>query len=116
MRKSARKPLMKTRCMKILFAQVLSMLVGLARAADAPDLLLADFDGDTYGDWQVTGEAFGPGPAHGTLPGQMEVSGFLGRGLINSFYNGDKTTGTLTSPEFKIARAHIHFLIGGGNH
>ena len=36
--------------------------------------------------------------AHGTLPGQMDVSGFKGKGLVNSFHQGDVTTGTLTSP------------------
>jgi fructan beta-fructosidase len=82
------------------------------RAAD--DILLADFEGSTYGDWKVTGEAFGPGPARGTLPGQMHVDGFKGKGLVNSFYKGDGTTGTLTSPPFKIERKFIRFLIGGG--
>ena len=51
-----------------------------------------------------TGEAFGPGPARGTLPGQMPVTGFLGKGLVNCFHGGDGTTGTLTSPPFKIER------------
>ncbi len=29
-----------------------------------PDLLIADFEGDTYGQWKTTGDAFGerPGP------------------------------------------------------
>ncbi len=80
----------------------------------AEELLVADFEGDTYGAWQVTGEAFGPGPAHGTLPNQMAVSGFKGRGLVNSFFKGDDSTGTLTSPEFRIERRHLTFLIGGG--
>jgi sucrose-6-phosphate hydrolase SacC (GH32 family) len=44
----------------------------------------------------------------------MQVDGFKGHGLVNSFYKGDKTTGTLTSPEFKIERRFISFLIGGG--
>jgi sucrose-6-phosphate hydrolase SacC (GH32 family) len=79
-------------------------------------LLIADFEGPDYGAWQVTGEAFGKGPARGTLPNQQEVSGFLGRGLVNSYFNGDGTTGTLTSPEFTIARRYLRFLIGGGNH
>jgi fructan beta-fructosidase len=83
-------------------------------AADRPEILLADFEGTNYGDWKVTGEAFGPGPAHGTLPSQMRVDGFLGKGLVNSFYKGDGTTGTLTSPPFKIERRYIQFLIGGG--
>ena len=78
------------------------------------DLLIADFEGDDWGAWKVTGEAFGPGPARGTLPNQMAVDGFLGKGLVNSFHGGDGTTGTLTSPEFKIERKFISFLIGGG--
>ncbi len=63
--------------------------------AAEPDILVADFEGPDYGDWKATGEAFGPGPARGTLPDQMDVSGFEGKGLVNSFYKGDGTTGTL---------------------
>ncbi len=80
----------------------------------AQDLVLADFDGETYGDWVAEGTAFGPGPAAGTLPGQMHVSGFRGRGLANSFHGGDRSTGTLRSPEFEIRRRTLRFLIGGG--
>ncbi|MCX7872437.1 MAG: glycoside hydrolase family 32 protein [Verrucomicrobiae bacterium] len=78
------------------------------------DILISDFEGDDYGDWKVQGEAFGRRPAPGTLPNQMKVSGFLGKGLVNSFYNGDRSTGMLTSPEFVIQRKYINFLIGGG--
>jgi fructan beta-fructosidase len=85
------------------------------READG-DLVIADFEGENYGDWKTTGEAFGPGPARGTLPGQMNVSGFHGKGLVNSFLDGDKTTGTLTSPAFAIRRPYINFLVGGGRH
>jgi hypothetical protein len=80
------------------------------------DLQIADFEGSSYGNWTVTGEAFGPGPAQGTLPGQMEVSGFRGRGLVNSFFKGDGTTGTLTSPPISLERKYIHFLVGGGKY
>jgi sucrose-6-phosphate hydrolase SacC (GH32 family) len=78
------------------------------------DLVIEDFEGEGWGQWKVTGEAFGSGPAHGTLPNQMPVDGFLGKGLVNSYHGGDGTTGTLTSPEFKIERKYITFLIGGG--
>src|SRR5258708_218704 len=80
----------------------------------AEDIPIADFEGPTYGDWIVEGTAFGRGPAQGALPGQMPVTGFLGKGLVNSFFQGDGSTGTLTSPEFTIERRYLRFLIGGG--
>lgn len=86
-------------------------------AAPAPrgdDFVIADFEGRDYGGWNATGDAFGAGPAQGTLPGQMPVSGYEGKGLVNSFLGGDGSTGTLTSPEFTIERAYIGFLVGGG--
>lgn len=101
---------------------VLIMLCGCADVqspASGPksvDVLIADFESETYGDWKVEGEAFGPGPAKGTLDGQMEVSGFEGERLVNTYFKGDDTTGTLTSPEFEIRRKCINFLIGGGMH
>lgn len=80
------------------------------------DILLADFENETYAQWKPTGQAFGKLPAPGALPGQMKVDGYLGKGLVNSFNEGDKTTGSLTSPPFTINRTHLNFLIGGGNH
>ena len=82
--------------------------------AQQPDLLVEDFEGTNYGAWTVTGTAFGRGPAHGTLPNQMNVDGFQGGGLVDSFNGGDDATGTLTSPPFTIARQYLQFLIGGG--
>jgi sucrose-6-phosphate hydrolase SacC (GH32 family) len=81
-----------------------------------PDIVLADFEGETYGEWTATGAAFGSGPVRGTLPNQMPVSGYLGRGLVNSYAGGDGSTGKLTSPEFVIRRKWINLLIGGGMH
>jgi len=83
--------------------------------APRPKIVIADFELADYGDWKVTGEAFGEGPAKGTLPNQQEVSGFLGKGLINTFLGGDKPHGTLTLQPFKISRNFINFLIGGGS-
>lgn len=83
---------------------------------DRPDIVIADFEWKTWGErgWEVTGNAFGPGPSTGTLPGQMEVSGFEGAWVVNSFHGGDGPTGTLTSPAFSIERTCLNFLIGGG--
>jgi fructan beta-fructosidase len=95
---------------------VVCLAGSIAGAAERKDILVEDFEGETYGKWKVTGEAFGKGPARGTLPGQMPVTGFLGKGLVNSFHKGDGSTGTLTSPPFKVERHFINFLIGGGGH
>ena len=94
------------------------MLFGISAAGPPArqDIVLADFEGKDYGTWQTTGIAFGPGPAQGTLPGQMPVSGYRGQGLVNSYFGGDTATGTLTSPEFVLNRKFLNFLIGGGRH
>ena len=57
---------------------------------------------------------FGPGPAKGTLENQNPVSGYAGKQLVNTYYKGDATTGTLTSPEFTIERDYLNMLVGGG--
>ncbi len=98
-------------------AGLTALLLCLCAAAPAADdILIADFEQKTYGDWEVTGEAFGPGPARGTLPQQMEVSGHTGKGLVNTYFGRDRSTGTLLSPPFAIERKYINFLIGGGHH
>ena len=102
---------------KRLFHHVACAPLGCSLAArGADDLILADFEGTNYGVWKVTGEAFGRAPARGTLPGQMPVDGFNGKGLVNSFVGGDKSTGTLSSVPFTIQRRYLTFLIGGGGY
>lgn len=95
---------------------MLPIILCLLTAQDRPDIVVADFEGPHYAGWIRTGTAFGTGPAHGTLPNQMHVSGYLGKGLVNSFNGGDASTGTLTSPPFTIERKHMNFLIGGGKY
>jgi fructan beta-fructosidase len=96
---------------------ILTALLLLATTAFATeDLLIADFEGDDYGEWTTTGEAFGSAPAPGTLPHQMQVSGYQGEGLVNSYLGGDGPTGTLTSPPFTVERDYLSFRIGGGGH
>ncbi|MCP5522214.1 MAG: GH32 C-terminal domain-containing protein [Verrucomicrobiales bacterium] len=108
-------------CLPVILAATTVLLgtVGFSGDVDPgslPDEIIANFEQDTYGDWQVTGEAFGSGPARGTLPGQMQVSGYQGHGLVNSFRGGDDSTGTLTSPEFRISRPYINLRVGGGGY
>ncbi len=85
------------------------------RPSPRPEIVFETFE-NGYGAWTVDGEAFGTAPAKGTLAGQQTVSGFLGKGLVNTFLNGDPPKGRLTSPPFKIERKFIAFLIGGGAH
>ncbi|MEP6755117.1 MAG: glycoside hydrolase family 32 protein [Chthonomonadales bacterium] len=110
-------PLVKSRMLpSCLLALGMIAMSASARATyqGANNIIVADFEGDDYGAWKTTGTAFGKGPAHGTLPGQMMVEGFLGRGLVNSFNGGDDSKGRLTSPTFKLERKFLTFLIGGG--
>jgi fructan beta-fructosidase len=93
---------------------ILAILITTAALHAAEPIIIADFESDTYGAWKVEGDAFGKGPARGKIGGQMPVTGFLGKGSVNSFNGGDGATGKLTSPAFKIERKFITFLIGGG--
>ncbi|HMA45907.1 MAG TPA: GH116 family glycosyl-hydrolase, partial [Frankiaceae bacterium] len=90
--------------------------VAPAARPERTPIVFADFEGDDYGEWTVEGEAFGRGPARGTLADQNPVSGFVGRGLVNTFLGGDGPRGRLRSPWFTIERPTIAFLIGGGGH
>ena len=81
-----------------------------------PDILLADFEGDAWGGWTIEGTAFGTGPAHDALPGQADVTGYLGGGYASSFHGGDPALGRLISPPFTVQRRYLSFLIGGGRH
>lgn len=78
------------------------------------DIIVADFEQSSYEPWKANGNAFGSGPAKGTLPGQMHVDGFLGQQLVNSFLDGDNSIGSLTSPPILLERNFVSFLIGGG--
>lgn len=100
----------------MLFFLALSPVQLWAAVQSRPDILIEDFESETYGDWVVEGTAFGPGPATGTLPRQMEVTGYRGKRLVNSFYGGDGSTGRLLSPPFTIRRRFINFLVGGGGY
>jgi fructan beta-fructosidase len=66
--------------------------------------------------WTATGDFVGKGPVTGNLPGQGGVSGFLGKQLVNTFFNGDSSVGTITSPTFTVSKNYINLLVGGGNH
>ncbi|HMR47917.1 MAG TPA: GH32 C-terminal domain-containing protein [Arachnia sp.] len=97
-----------------LFSDVVITEFANTRSPSAPHSVLQSFDEGSYGGWAVTGDAFGSGPASGPLPGQQEVSGWVGQGYATSRHGGDTTTGTLTSPPFTVSASYLNFLIGGG--
>ncbi|KAL2842431.1 glycosyl hydrolase [Aspergillus pseudodeflectus] len=81
-------------------------------------VIFEDFEGDlSFADrgWTATGDFTGASPAKGTLANQNPVTGYLGNQLVNTFLEGDATTGTLTSPPFNISHKYINFLVGGGS-
>jgi len=85
--------------MKSSLTFVLSLILISTFCFAAEDILIADFEGDDYAPgWKTEGTAFGTGPAKGTLPSQMDVHGYLGGGLVNTYLGGDDATGKLTSP------------------
>ncbi len=88
----------------------------LAKPEGRADIVIGDFEGESYGEWKTTGEAFGVGPARANVRPPNRVTGHQGEGLVNSYLDGDRSTGTLTSPPFTIERKHINFLIGAGNY
>ena len=91
-----------------------SKVFGKIEAYAPKGIVFENFE-KNYNNWISEGEAFGKQPAKGAFSGQNSVMGFEGNGLVNSFLNGDKSTGKLTSKEFTIEKDFINFLIGGGN-
>jgi Protein of unknown function (DUF2961) len=80
------------------------------------DIVIADFEKGNYTGWAVEGVAFGNKPSTGRLANQSAVSDFAGTYLVNSYLNGDTSTGTMTSKKFPINKRYLNFLIGGGSH
>ncbi len=78
--------------------------------------VFADFEGESFAPWKVDGDAFGAGPRKGPTTPEQHLSNFQGKSLANSWTGSDAPHGKLTSPDFKIERPFINFLIGGGNH
>lgn len=105
---------MKTKIKKLNVGLILVLLTLSIGCTTKPDIIINDFESQDFNGWTVEGEAFGYSPANATLPNQNEVSGFEGKGYLNSFHGGDDSYGSLTSKEFVIERDYINFLLGGG--
>jgi len=98
-------------CLLILF-----ITAGAFAQVQKNDILIADFEGDSYGEWQTTGSAFGRSPDWSNTEYPDLLVGFQGKGLATSYHGWNKPTGTLTSPYFTIQHDYINFLISGGHY
>ena len=85
-----------------------------AEGVAAEDVVVEDFESDSYRGWTVTGEAFGTAPVVGSPGDDETVPQFRGRRLVDTAAGGDRLTGTATGPVFTIQRSHLAFLLGGG--
>lgn len=75
------------------------------------------FEGDGFGEWQTTGNAFGLSPVHGKLDGMnAPLTGHADEAFALSAHGGAEAVGTLLSPEFTIKESYIAFLVAGGDH
>ncbi len=109
----------------LLFLECSAEDVPPATTSERPDILFEDFESETYGNWTVTGTAFGKGPVEAAkIPVYQGDVGAKGKRLVNSHASApgndvgerDAATGQLTSRPFVIERNYITFLIGGGDH
>ncbi len=101
---------------RTLIPSLLSAFAFAFRAASAEDVLIADFEARDYGAWKADGSAFLRGPARDAQLKELEIENARGHGVASSDVEGDSPVGSLTSPEFKIERPYISFLIAGGGY
>ena len=108
------RPCLKTifNCCSLVFAASVAFLANCR----ANDLAIGHFGSDNYGNWKLTGTAFKSGPATGGQLAKLGIENARDNRVVSSGIDGDGPTGTLTSPEFKIARHYISFLISGGDY
>ncbi len=95
---------------------VMACMVATGDVARAQDLPIAEFDGTDFGVWQVMGEAFRLGPARGNLLAKLEIANSRDAAVASSEMEGDRLTGTLLSPLFKIERRYVAYAVGGGDY
>ncbi len=109
---------MKTCLKNMSFCTLIGSVISLAITVNcnADDIAIGHFGSTDYGDWTVVGTAFNSGPAANARFDKLGIENARDEQVASSAIGGDRPTGTLTSPEFKIARNYISFLISGGDY
>ena len=75
-----------------------------------------DYENGSLSKWKVEGTAFGQTPVDKPIGDQSPMRGYSGRFYVNSFHDGDRSVGRMTSESFTIVHDYVRFVIGGGNH
>jgi len=79
------------------------------------DIVLVDFEGESYATWEVSGLAFGQAPVR--LADATRESATRGVASSERFgKNGKGLEGSLFSPDFAINRDYLNLRIAGGDH
>jgi uncharacterized protein YkwD len=91
--------------------------VSSAATTREPAKVFEDFEGETYGDWTLTGSCWGPHPERGDLF-RGEAAGFRGSQFACTYTRrlGNAATGRAVSPDFILDHSTLEFLIGGGRY
>jgi fructan beta-fructosidase len=106
---------MKTNVSRVLTFTALIAVALTSCNLNRSDIVIADFESDSYGEWTIQGEAFGNGPSQGSTSEKIKTKGFQGEKLAISHNEGGASTGKLISPAFTLERKYINFLLGGEN-
>jgi hypothetical protein len=80
--------------------------------------MLFDFEQGHLRGWDIEGTAWSKRPVRGPVRGQGpvpdRVSRWRGRYFVTSMHGGDRATGMLTSPSFRITGGRLTFRMAGG--
>ena len=58
---------------------ILTLLI-VGSQSHGQEIVVADFESDSYGEWKVEGDAFGTGPTAGH---KLQVTGYRGGRIVN---------------------------------
>ena len=110
------------------FTLIATCFISSAKEADDPtsnqlangDLLITDFEQRDLGrmkawGWQFQGDAFNREFRLGTQKLRARVGRYEGKWFLTTVTENPKSTGTLTSPNFKIERPYVSFFLSGGS-
>ena len=110
------------------FTFIATCFISSAKEADDPtsnqlangDLLITNFEQRDLGrmktwGWQFQGDAFNREFRLGTQKLRARVGRYEGKWFLTTVTENPKSTGTLTSPSFKIERPYVSFFLSGGS-